>query len=83
MEQKPDNIPYKKNTIKMARKEFVNIPTPRHLRKRRKSSIPLILVEFLKNNDINQIKQESSIKNSFKGEFSSKKIILKMQLKAK
>ena len=75
MNQIPDNSSNKKNPIKMAKIEFAN--TPIHLRKRRKSSIPLQLVEFLRNKELNQIKPESSAKKSFKGEFSNKKIISK------
>ncbi len=55
----------------MARNEFIN--TPLQLRKRRKSSIPFQLVEFLRNNDLSQINPLTSTKNSLKGKISSKK----------
>ena len=63
-----------KNTIKLARKELTKSP-PKY-RERRKSSIPLKLVEFIRNNELNQIKPDPT-KNSYKGAFSSKKNFLK------
>lgn len=62
-----------KNTIKIARKEFAK--TPKY-KKRRKSSIPLQLVEFIKNNELNQNKNEST-KNSYRIDFSGKKNYLR------
>ena len=62
-----------KNTIKIARKEFAK--TPKY-KKRRKSSIPLQLGEFIKNNELNQNKGEST-KNSYRIDFSGKKNYLR------
>lgn len=60
-----------KNTICKARRELNS--SPLKLGKRRKSSIPLQLVEF-----INQMKPESASKKSYKGDCSNKNHLRKM-----
>ena len=55
-----------KNTISKARKELNS--SPLKIRKRRKSSMPLKLVDF-----INQMKQDSTTKLSYIGDFSNKR----------
>ena len=64
------NISPLKNAISKARRELNS--SPLKLRERRKSSIPLQLVEF-----INQVKPDSSSKQSYKGDCSNKKDHLK------
>jgi hypothetical protein len=65
----PDHTP-KKSTIKLARKQLKKSPI--QYRKRRKSSIPLKLRQFITNNNINKIDPKLSCKNNFQGEISSK-----------
>ena len=62
-------------TIKNARNEFIN--SPLKYKKRRKSSIPLQLREFIKNNGFNQINTDASTKNCKKVELSGKKFYVK------
>jgi hypothetical protein len=65
----PNHTP-KKSTIKLARKQLKKSPI--QYRKRRKSSIPLKLRQFITNNNINKIDPKLSCKNNFQGEISSK-----------
>ena len=66
MNNTPGNCSPLKNTISKARKELNS--SPLKLRERRKSSIPLQLVEF-----INQMKPDSASKKSYKGDCSNKR----------
>lgn len=69
------NLSPKKITIKQARKQLTK--SPLKYKRRRKSSIPLQLKEFITNNKINQITPESSTKKSYKGRYSCKKNYVK------
>jgi len=71
MDSPSGNISPIKNTIRKARRELNS--SPLKFRKRRKSSIPLQLVEF-----INQIKPDSASKQSYKGEYTNKNHLRKM-----
>lgn len=65
-----------KSTIKIARRELTKSPL-KNINKRRKSQTPLQLMEFIKNNELIQNKQDST-KNSYKCDFSDKKNMRKM-----
>ena len=65
-----------KSTIKIARRELTRSPL-KNIYKRRKSQTPLQLMEFIKNNELIQNKQDST-KNSYKCDFSDKKNMRKM-----
>ena len=75
MKNKQRNFSPNKNIIINTRNEISK--SPLKYRKRRKSSIPLQITEFIKKNGFHQINCEAFNKDSYKGDYSGKKVNIK------